>query len=79
MRRAVISVPSNIAEGIGRQYEKEKIQFLFLSRGSLYELKTQLFLAFDQGYLDQNVLDKLLERITDCKKLIHGYVNYLKK
>lgn len=79
MRRAVISVPSNIAEGIGRQHEKEKVQFLYIARGSLYELETQLFLALDQNYLDQQTIDKLLNRITDCKKLIHGYVNYLRK
>lgn len=78
IRRAVISVPSNIAEGIGRQYDKEKIQFLFIARGSLYELETQLFLSFDQGYLNQLELDKHLMKITDCKKLIHSYINYIK-
>lgn len=79
MRRAAISIPSNIAEGIGRQHNKERIQFLFLSRGSLYELETQLFLAYDQNCLNQSQLEGLLDGITDCKKLIHGYVNYLKK
>lgn len=78
IRRSAISVPSNIAEGIGRQYDKEKIQFLFMARGSLYELETQLFLSLDQGYIEHDQLDVVLEKITDSKKLIHGYINYIK-
>lgn len=42
MRRCAISIPSNVAEGYGRQYKKESIQFFHIARGSLYELETQL-------------------------------------
>lgn len=78
IRRAVVSVPSNIAEGIGRQHKKEQIQFMYISRGSLYELETQLFLALDQRYISEEQLSSALERITDCKRLGQGFINYLK-
>lgn len=79
IRRAAISVPSNIAEGIGRQYNKERIQFLYISRGSLYEIETQMFLAIDQKYVTQEDLIPIFDQITSCKKLVQGYINYLKK
>lgn len=78
IRRAAISVPSNIAEGIGRQHITERIQYMYISRGSLYEIETQLFLALDQNYIVQQDLDTLITQITSCKKLIQGYINYLK-
>lgn len=79
IRRASISVPSNIAEGIGRQYIKERIQFLYITRGSLYEIETQMFLAIDQKYVTQEDLAPIFDQITSCKKLVQGYINYLKK
>ncbi len=50
VRRSSVSIPSNIAEGLGRQSNKETIHFLFIARGSMYELETQLYLAFDLIY-----------------------------
>jgi four helix bundle protein len=79
LKRAAISVPSNIAEGVGRQHKNERIQFLYISRGSLYEIETQLFLALDQSFLSEKSLKDILDQITSCKKLIQGYINYLKK
>lgn len=78
MRRSVISFPSNIAEGSGRQYAKEIIQFLYISRGSLFELETQLYISFDQKYLSKIELDKILSVIVSCKKLIQGLINFKK-
>src|SRR5271155_4491500 len=52
MRRAAVSVPSNIAEGKGRYSQKEFVQFLFHARGSLLELQTQVSIARDLDYLD---------------------------
>ncbi len=78
VRRCSISIPSNIAEGLGRQSNKETIHFLFISRGSLFELETQLFLAFDLDYISKEQLDNILEQITTCKKLLNGFINYFK-
>lgn len=44
-KRSAVSIPSNIAEGLGRQYKKDTLQFLYISRGSIYELETQLNIA----------------------------------
>ncbi len=76
MRRAAISIPSNIAEGVARNHDKETIQFLHISKGSLYELETQLYLSYDIGYLKEQQLSAILNKIEDCKKLISGFINY---
>ena len=60
MRRCAVSIPSNIAEGYGRQYKKETIQFFHIARGSLYELETQLFIAFDLNYLIESKQKELI-------------------
>jgi len=78
VRRCSISVPSNITEGVGRQSNKETIHFLYISRGSVFELETQLFLAFDLNYISKEQLEKILEQVTSCKKLLNGFINYFK-
>lgn len=79
IKRSVISVPSNIAEGCGRRSDKETAQFLYISRGSLFELETQVYLSNDLGYITEEELKKLLEQIVICKKLLSGFIKYLKK
>lgn len=56
MRRAAVSIPSNISEGYGRQYHKEYRQFLAMAYGSLCELETQYLLSIDLNYLIKNEL-----------------------
>ncbi len=76
MRRYAVSIPSNIAEGYGRQFKKETVQFLHIARGSLFELETQLFIASDLSYIDEECLEKLLMQLDDCKKLLNGLIKY---
>ena len=70
IRRAVISVPSNVAEGYGRGSDAEFKRFLSISRGSLFEVKTQLQLAESIGLL--NVNDEVWHLIDEVGKLING-------
>ena len=79
MRRCAVSIPSNIAEGCGRQTSKDTIHFLHVSRGSLYELETQCFIALDQKYLNDSQFDEIFELIQLCKRLQNGFINYYKK
>jgi four helix bundle protein len=76
LRRAAISIPSNLAEGCGRNHPKDSIQFFFIARGSLYEIETQLILAFDIGIITEEELKEGTEQITRCKKVLNGFINY---
>jgi four helix bundle protein len=78
INRCVISIPSNIAEGIGRQSDKETIHFLYIAKGSLFELETQLYLALDLDYINQEQFKSIYEELTSCKKLLNGFINYFK-
>ena len=77
MRRAVVSIPSNIAEGCGRQTKKEAKHFFYIAQGSLYELDTQLLICQELGYMDDLHAWKLFD-LTDyihrmLVKLINRY------
>ncbi|WP_443936828.1 four helix bundle protein [Pedobacter sp. MW01-1-1] len=79
IRRCAVSVPSNIAEGLGRQHVKEAVQFLAIARGSLYELETQIYISFDIGYISEIQLKESISQIEVVGKLINGYRRYLNK
>jgi four helix bundle protein len=78
MRRAVSSVTSNIAEGFGRQGYKEKIQFYYLAQGSLTELKNQILIAKDVGYLENADLNILIEQSNNTHQLLQGLITKTK-
>lgn len=74
MRRAAISITSNIAEGFGRQSYKEKIQFYYIAQGSITELKNQLLLARDIQYLKESDFRALAEQVNTAHKLLIGLI-----
>ena len=76
MRRAAVSIPSNIAEGAARTGTKEFLQFLSIARGSLSELETQLLIAKELGYVgDENGLAERIDRVFG---LVGGLMNSLR-
>ncbi|MBQ9164272.1 MAG: four helix bundle protein [Bacteroidaceae bacterium] len=77
MRRAAISIPSNIAEGQGRNSDKEYINFLSIARGSLWELETQLEICVRLGYVEQSIIADTLDLITEVSKMINGLSIFL--
>ena len=78
-KRAVISIPANIAEGIGRNYKKDTIQFLHIARGSLYEVETLLHIGLMLDMLHSEKSEKLFNRLGECLKLLNGLINYFEK
>jgi len=72
MRRAVVSVPSNIAEGRGRGTNKEFVRFLMTSRGSLWELSTQLEICEKLHYLDHSQTTNARQMIIEISKMINA-------
>jgi len=77
MRRAAVSVPSNIAEGFGRVSRLEKIRFYYIAKGSLTELHCQLILCRDLGYINPGKFQKLEEDVGHVRRLINGSVRGL--
>ncbi len=77
IRRCVISIPSNIAEGCGRGTDAQLIHFLDVAHGSACELETQLFLAFDLKYFDEIVLNKAISEIHEIQKMILDFQSTL--
>jgi four helix bundle protein len=75
MRRAAVSVPSNIAEGKGRFSRKELLQFLYHARGSLLELQTQITIGTELGFLQPGEGKKLAELASEVGRLLNGLVN----
>ena len=79
MRRAIVSVPSNIAEGYARGTDREKLHFLRISSGSMAEVETQLLLSLNLGYINQESYDELSETITSVWKQLNALISSIKK
>src|SRR5688500_8380038 len=77
IRKASISIMSNIAEGYERSGNKEFIQFLATAKGSAGEVRAQLYVALDQGYLERAVFDDLSQSIIKISMMLSGLMTYL--
>ena len=78
MRRAAISIPSNIAEGAARQTNKEYIQFLYIASGSNSELEPQIQIAKNLKYIDDNLFNELNKYQDDIGRMLTGLIKYRK-
>jgi len=77
MRRAAVSIPSNLAEGYGRGTRKEYRQFVWIARGSGCELETQVIIARDLGLLDATTSESLLAEVQRVLQLLSGLARSL--
>ncbi len=77
IKRAAVSIPSNIAEGASRNTTKEFIQFLYIARGSASELETQIIIAKKLGYMNDE--ESLISDITIIRKMLNALITSLRK
>jgi len=78
IQRAMVSVPSNIAEGASRQYKKEFIHFLYQARGSLCEVITQLEIAHLIGYINEETKSAISNRMEELLKMLNSMIKSLR-
>jgi four helix bundle protein len=78
IRRAAISIVSNIAEGFERDGDKEFLQFLSMAKGSCGEVRAQLYLALDRAYMSQEQFAQLGGKAVELSRIISGLIHYLK-
>jgi four helix bundle protein len=79
IRRAAVSIPSNIAEGAARRTTREFIMFLHIARGSLAEVETQILLARQLGYLDEQQRGELETLVAEVGRLVNSFIVGLRR
>ena len=79
LRRSAQSIPANIAEGYGRFYFQESVRFCYIARGSLEETFSHLTLAHKLDYLDNETYKRLNDQIIELRRMISGYITFLKE
>ena len=77
IQAAAISIMSNMADGFSRRTTKEFVQFLFVAKGSVAEVQSQLYVALDQGYINEEKFDGLYSKSDEVARLISGFIRYL--
>lgn len=79
IQRAAVSIMSNIAEGFERRNRREFRQFLFVAKSSCAEVRSQLYVAFDVGYLDDATFSRLFEAAEEVSRILGGLCSYLER
>jgi four helix bundle protein len=77
IQSAAASIMSNIAEGFSRRTTKEFAQFLFIAKGSVAEVQSQLYIALDQSYINKEEFNTLYSKSDEVARLISGFIRYL--
>ena len=77
--RSGLSIPSNIAEGFGRMSDKDKSNFLGYARGSCAELRTQIYIGAEIGYIDKGVSKNWISESKEITAMLTGLIKYLKR
>jgi four helix bundle protein len=78
MRRAAVSILSNIAEGFERGGDKEFVQFIAVAKGSSAEARAQLYVALDQAYINQETFERLSDSTVQISRMLSGLMKYLR-
>jgi four helix bundle protein len=79
LRRAAVSVPSNVSEGYGRKTTPEYIQFLYIAYGSICEIETQILLSGDLGYIEPGRLEVLNEGVKEVERMLKRLIKSLER
>ena len=77
LRRAVASIPTNIAEGCGRDSERELSRFMIIAAGSASEVEYQLLLAYELNYIPDDMYGELNQQVNDVKKMLNSFIQKL--
>jgi four helix bundle protein len=77
VRRAAVSIPSNIAEGYGRKSTADYVRMLYIAYGSLCELETQIMLAGDLSYLEDRTFSNLIEKLSEVERMLKALIQSL--